>query len=248
MLFKENVAVCNLWVREVHFKEGKPQVVSGRSFHSLSLRLSGKVSFEVDGKQYLSTTNGITFMPAGVEYVTQLQSDGRMIVAQFETPCETLDVTPQFLEGRSDLKPLFEELWDVYGAGEEYHYRYMSMFYAILAALHTPQQTVPRRIQQAKRRLDTQFSEAITIAALAEEAGISDVQFRKEFRQCYGMSPLAYLKKVRIDTAKQLLRSGYYTVTDVALECGFDSISYFSYEFKRLTGITPSMYLKTVQR
>lgn len=94
--------------------------------------------------------------------------------------------------------------------------------------------------------MDKQFSEPLTIAALAKEAGVSDVHFRKEFKHYYGVSPISYLKQVRIENAKQLLRSGYYTVTDVALECGFESISYFSYEFKRLTGVSPTTYLQTI--
>ncbi len=247
MLFSQKASVYNLWMHEVDFKEGKLQNVSGRPFHSLSLRLGGKVLFEMDGKRYLSEENGITFMPAGVEYVTQLQSKGRMIVVQFETVEDLPDTRPQFLENRADLKPLFEELWDIYSAGEDNHYRCMSLFYTILATLNKPPKpTAPRRIQRAKWRMDKQFSEPLTIAALAKEAGVSDVHFRKEFKHYYGVSPISYLKQVRIENAKQLLRSGYYTVTDVALECGFESISYFSYEFKRLTGVSPTTYLQTI--
>jgi AraC-like DNA-binding protein len=48
---------------------------------------------------------------------------------------------------------------------------------------------------------------------------------------------------VRINNAKQLLRSGYYSVTDVALECGFENVGYFSYTFKQLTGVSPTAFM-----
>ena len=43
--------------------------------------------------------------------------------------------------------------------------------------------------------------------------------------------------------SKQLLRSGYYSVTETASACGYDSVSYFSQEFKREVGMTPTEYV-----
>ena len=53
------------------------------------------------------------------------------------------------------------------------------------------------------------------------------------------MSPMAYIKRTRIENARLLLRTGYFTVGEVAAQCGFESLSYFSYEFHRMTGMTP---------
>ena len=47
---------------------------------------------------------------------------------------------------------------------------------------------------------------------------------------------------MRLENAKALLRTGYYSVTETATRCGFDSVSYFSYTFRRETGVTPSAY------
>lgn len=244
MLFNNNAVIRNLWVRELNFNEGKLQFVPGRPFHSLSLRLSGKVRFEIDGKSYSSAQNDITFMPAGMSYHTQVQQSGSMLLVHFETDDCTLNAQPIFQGNRPDLRILFSELCEKYSLDECNYFHCMSLFYAILANLSNPQQAIPRRLQLAKKQIDTQFSDPISIASLANESGISEVHFRNEFRRYYGMSPLSYLKQVRISNARQLLRSGYYTVTDVALACGFESISYFSYEFKRLTGITPTEFLK----
>ena len=244
MTFEKHAIVTNLWINKVNFRETKAQYVSGRSFHSVSFRLSGEVAFEVNGKPYLSSENGITFMPADVNYITQVRNAGAMFIIHFKALDGIANAQPLFLNNRADLRRVCEALCDSYWLDAENPYRCMSLLYAILDALSKSHQVVPRRIRSAKNRLDTQFSEMINIADLAKEAGVSEVHFRNEFKRYYGISPLHYLKQVRIDNAKQLLRSGYYTVTDAAMECGFENISYFSSEFKRLTGTTPTQYIQ----
>ena len=78
--------------------------------------------------------------------------------------------------------------------------------------------------------------------AMAAQTGWSEVYFRRAFRAAFGTSPLAYIRRVRLENAKALLRTGYYSVTETATRCGFDSVSYFSYTFRRETGVTPSAY------
>jgi len=243
MIFTKNEIVISLWNSKVRFHETKPQFVSGRSFHSLSFRLSGEVTFEIDGKRYTSKENGITFMPAGVDYTTQCRRGGEMLIVHFKTKDRMAEGEPAFINNRIDLKSHFEELCNKPHSIGENTYSCMSRFYAILDALSKSQHTPPRRILLAKHKIDTKFSQKINIAELAEEIGVSEVHFRKQFKQCFGVSPLTYLKQVRVENAKQLLRSGYYSVTDAALECGYESISYFSYDFKRVTGVTPTQFI-----
>lgn len=72
----------------------------------------------------------------------------------------------------------------------------------------------------------------------------SEVQFRADFRRAYGTSPVAYIKERRIAIAKTLLESNLYSVAEVAIRAGFDSISYFSSEFRRVTGFSPREYCR----
>ncbi len=52
------------------------------------------------------------------------------------------------------------------------------------------------------------------------------------------------LAKERIENAKLLLCSAHHPITEVALDCGFESTSYFSHEFKRMTGMTPTQHIQ----
>jgi AraC-like DNA-binding protein len=58
------------------------------------------------------------------------------------------------------------------------------------------------------------------------------------------MSPKQYLDDVRIEHAKVLLESAYYTQAEIAARCGFDDVKYFRTAFKHHTGKTPGAYMK----
>lgn len=245
MFFNNSAVICALWAHHTEFRKSKTQEVAGRDHHSLSLRLSGEVLFEAGGKATVSRKNSITFMPAGLSYRTQVTQDGTMMLIHFRTAKAHSGLQPAFFEvDNPEITSLFSELCKHYTADGANHYQCMAMLYTLLDRLEQPHRLAPKRIRNAKKFIDRNFAQVIAISALAKEAEMSEVHFRNEFKRSYGEAPLAYLKKVRIENAKHLLRSGYHSVTEVAMDCGFESTSYFSYEFKRMTGKTPSEYMK----
>ena len=245
MIFDHSAVVTEVWAHKTNFRKGKMKLVPGREYHSLSFRPCGRVRFEVGGKRYISEGGGITFMPAGVSYQTQVLSEGELWVVHFTTDTPYPKAKPLFLDSAdADIKSVLSELCESYRAGEEHRYKRMSLIYTLLERMEHRLRPVPRRLRHAKSYIDTHFAEEISIAALAKQAALSDVHFRNEFKKYFDCSPLSYLKSVRLENAKQLLRSGYYSVSDTAVDCGFGSISYFSAEFKRLTGMSPSEYLQ----
>lgn len=86
--------------------------------------------------------------------------------------------------------------------------------------------------------------ELINIAELARRCHVSHEYFRRLFRLCYNTTPVAYINSLKIARAKELIASGMYTVTEAALASGYSDMSHFSREFKKATGITPSLYGK----
>ncbi|MDD4745594.1 MAG: helix-turn-helix transcriptional regulator, partial [Eubacteriales bacterium] len=64
----------------------------------------------------------------------------------------------------------------------------------------------------------------------------------RQFTRAVTMTPLAYLTRVRIEQARELLLTTRMPVSEVAPACGFESPSYFSRIFRSLTGQTPGMF------
>jgi len=98
-----------------------------------------------------------------------------------------------------------------------------------------------RRIVQAKLFIDANYADKIDLDNISDEAYFSKFHFIRLFKTVYGKTPHQYLKDVRIEKAKQLLRDGK-PVSDVCFEVGFDSLSSFSGLFKRAVGESASAF------
>lgn len=84
----------------------------------------------------------------------------------------------------------------------------------------------------------------LTLAEMAEVAGMSQFHFTRLFKSKTGMSPLAYVAQKRIELTKTVLRSSGATLAQVAIDCGYASQSHFTTAFKAVTGMTPGEYRK----
>lgn len=90
------------------------------------------------------------------------------------------------------------------------------------------------------RLLKQSYLENIPITQLAQSCGMSISSFRRQFGMLYGMSPVQYRNRLRIQRARQLLADGNCTVSEAACAAGFDNLGYFSRCYKKLTGETPN--------
>lgn len=86
------------------------------------------------------------------------------------------------------------------------------------------------------------YESQINLEELADIAGMSPRYFCRAFSSMTGKTPIAYLNYYRIECAGELLKLTDKTVTEIAISCGFNDMSYFSKQFKRYKCITPSQY------
>lgn len=90
--------------------------------------------------------------------------------------------------------------------------------------------------------LETNYRERIPLNSLAEKCGLSRRHFTRLFRNMYRKSPMEYLMDVRIREAIKIIASGEHSITEAALETGFDDSNYFSRMFRKVTGVSPRAY------
>lgn len=90
--------------------------------------------------------------------------------------------------------------------------------------------------------LDEHFSEDLTLETVADVAGFSKFHFSRLFKQCSGYNFYDYLCYRRIKSAETLLLKPSLSITEVALQSGFSSLSTFNRTFKKIKGCTPSEY------
>ena len=105
----------------------------------------------------------------------------------------------------------------------------------------------PYYVRKAENYLRTHLREEVTIESLARITGVSTRSLFYGFRRWRDTTPMAYLKRLRLDVAREALRSAARTgasVTEVAMAVGFYHLSRFSSEYKARFGETPSVTLK----
>ncbi|MGL5061752.1 MAG: helix-turn-helix domain-containing protein [Microcoleus sp.] len=99
-----------------------------------------------------------------------------------------------------------------------------------------------RQLLQVLDYINDNLERDIKLADLAALLGMSQFHFSHLFKQSIDTSPYQYLLQQRVDRAKQLLKQNNRSIMDIAFECGFNSHSHLSKQFRQLTGMTPTAY------
>ncbi|VVM07440.1 Regulatory protein PchR [Methylacidimicrobium cyclopophantes] len=99
-----------------------------------------------------------------------------------------------------------------------------------------------RWTERAQEYLRAHLAEPLCLKSLAREVGCSPFYLSRIFSDHVGETLPAYLRRLRIEKAAQLLRDGDHNVTEAAMAVGYSSLSHFSKAFCRIMGCCPCVY------
>lgn len=137
-----------------------------------------------------------------------------------------------------------------------YEWMIKSSFYSIMAEIIVNQAFVTQneqsvmtsekleRFKKSISYIQEHYKSPITVEDIAGAAGIGVDHFYKFFKQISGETPVTYVNRHRTRIAANLLKYTDLSVLDVALQSGFDNVSYFIKTYKKYTGLTPSAWRK----
>jgi AraC-like DNA-binding protein len=100
----------------------------------------------------------------------------------------------------------------------------------------------PWQVSKIKQHIETNLTARLPTAELAALVRLSAKHFSRAFKVSVGCSPHAYIVLRRVAYAKKLLLGSDAPPSQVALACGFNDQSHFCRLFRRLTGISPSVW------
>ncbi len=103
------------------------------------------------------------------------------------------------------------------------------------------------KIGKALRCIHARYAQAVDLAQLAREAGMSVPTFHSHFKAITRTSPMQYLKSTRLHQARLLMVRQGMTAETACYAVGYTSASQFSREFKRLFGLTPAAEAKRMR-
>jgi len=215
--------------------------------------IQGKVCFSFQRDALTAGSLDMVYLPRDTAYCSQWAEDSIFMVVDLslrdstgqdirfgDNPCVLFHDTHRVYDGlltelaeKADVKGPFDWL------------ERLSLCFKLLCdmardtnkeELDADRSLIKKGVDYLERNLSCDFS----VGYLARMCNLSPSSFRRIFQKTKGMSPVEYRNRLRIRKATALLRSGMYTVGEVAEQVDIRDIQYFGKLFKRYAGINPS--------
>lgn len=90
-------------------------------------------------------------------------------------------------------------------------------------------------------------NENLSLDDVAAEAALSKMQLYRKLRVAVGMTPTEFIRHIRLENARKLLKTSHKTVQEIMYACGFSNKTYFYREFKKKYGVTPKQLREGAQ-
>ncbi len=227
----------------VYSKKGRLDEIKNRAHFGISLCIDGRITYIQNGKEYISEKGCAVILPKGGTYYIKRNQTGVFPVINFECAdalTDTVTVIP--IEDASELISDYEKLKrDLCFEGNRA--KVFSVFYGMLHKIG--REVIPRELAPAIQRIKSAYADpSLTNETLSAECNISEVYFRRLFKEHFGISPKQYVIDVRLQRAKQLLAEGKLSLSLIAEATGFTNQYHFSRLFKERVDLTPSEYRK----
>lgn len=123
-------------------------------------------------------------------------------------------------------------------------YELITLLYRHCLAERESEVLTQNQLQDVLDYINTHFCENISSADLAKKFGYSEGYFCRHFKVVTGLSPMIYIRILRLEKARELLQRGQHSFSEIASRCGFSSPTYFTRCFKSHFEMTPSEYLR----
>ena len=231
-----------------------------RNTSALLYLLDAKAEYEMmNGERIYAKKSDVVYIPQGTNYKTSFVSasegEPTTLLLEFEMSkggefFRASDNVCVVASGDEDyFYDVFSELVNIYSKPVFSVSAFKASVYGLLDYICRKyrEKDIHQRelscIAPAISYLEKNVNVGITVAQLAKMCHISQTYFRKQFKNFTGVSPLVYCNSLIVAKAKRLLKSGRYTVNEVADILGFEDSGYFTKFFKRGTGRLPSSFL-----
>ena len=103
-------------------------------------------------------------------------------------------------------------------------------------------------VMNACNYINQHYKESLTLEQIADISGFSRFHFTRIFKSCMNMTFYEYFNQKRISKAEELLSTTGQSVTEIAMDTGFSSISAFNRTFKSIKGCSPSAYREKMDK
>jgi len=200
------------------------------------------IFFDCEPDVIKTSPGDLIFVPKGTSYVTTYLEDGTELkIIQFDLLSGSL---PEYLSRPTKLElPNARELMDEFFEPKADHPLYsLSKLYALLWQLESKHSGIPskyKRLKPALGEISVNYAKSPPISYYAGLCDMSEVNFRRIFREYLGISPIEHRNGIRLERARTMLQSGEYNVSEACEAAGFSNLSFFIRLYRKKFGYTP---------
>lgn len=225
--------------------------------YELIYKLSGEVITHFNKKTFHIKPDTVYIIPKSQnsDYYIERTIPGDCIDIFFDTDVEA-DEDLIILNETEDgvIKSLFQKiytLWITKPGG--YYFKCMSATYEIFYEITSKREHYSPKnkytvLEKGIEYLHSNLYGDVDYTLPSKICGISYTYFKKLFIEKFGMPPVRYVNKLRLERSCELLLTNKYSVGEIAEICGFENPYYFSKKFKEAYRISPSDYKKLSQQ
>jgi len=241
----DNIDIVNV-VRGKYYRHSYR---NGRGKHGFVYLVQGSMTdtFSDESIGEISLQSGdLLFVPKGSKYVGEYTEDNTEIkIVQFDLaggslpPYLSKPVKISLSYARESMNAFFPPNDN---RATRHPFYYLSCLYQLLWQIDTLYSDIPykyKRLKNALYEMSECYYNNESVAYYAQLCDMSEVNFRRLFREYTGTSPIEYRNDLRLNSARAKLQSGEYTVTEAAESCGFANLSFFIRLYKKKFGYTP---------
>lgn len=211
-------------------------------------QVSGRISCGEEVKR--ANSGDVVINQSGLKHSSELSGTGRKVVLGLSgDPADQLQFN--IFPSTSEIRQLFRKILGESYSNEDYAeeiIRAMSVelvFRVLRCCALERHEELSSKGTMIKEILDDHFNKSISLEQVAERVYMSKDYMRHLFKKEYGMSPIKYIIKKRLEHAMEMLNSTSEPIANIARNSGFDDPFYFSQSFKKEFGISPSQWRKS---
>ena len=222
---------------------------NGRPKHGFIFTAEGSIRYDISGRERKTITAGaseLVFIPSETVYSsTYLGENTTIKIIQFDI-CE--GTQPEYLTvpekiSFPDARERIHSFFSFAENGLPSHpFYYLRCLYDLLYHVDEAYSGIPSKygkLKPALSELSERCEENEPISYYATLSGMSEVNFRRLFKEYTGKSPIEYRNDIRLSKAQIRLRSGEFNVAEAAESLGFSNLSFFIRLYKKRFGHTP---------
>ncbi len=250
--FLANLTVTTVMEANILYSFKPKTHVTNRKHWSFLIKSTGETHYICNGKQYTCNQNNVIIAPSGCSYEYNSIVGGEFAFLNFDA----LQTYTDFIQiPVKSCQPLIASIQkiDMLRMSKPPDYAILCMIETYSMILYLLKSMRPKYVMSANQKkiqpavdyLIRNYASRITNEELAAQTDFSSSYFRKLFRDIYGVSPLEYLKEIRMSKAKEMLRSSEGSISEIAAALGYANVYDFSRTFKRETGLSPSAYIRS---